>query len=72
MRVELTNGGLIVDGMLKGIIEQHGPPYPHIVIELKVSGQADPVKVTLNDIDLVTIMQLARGSTVQRIRDAVV
>lgn len=71
MRVELTNGGLIIDGMLKGIIEQHGPPYPHMVIELKVSGQTDPVKVTLNDIDLVTIMQLARGSTVQRIRDAV-
>ena len=71
MRVELENGALIVDGMLKGIIEQHGPPYPHMVIELKVSGRPDPAKVTLNDIDLITIMQLAKGSTVQRIRDAV-
>lgn len=71
MRVELTNGGLIVDGMLKGIIEQHGPPYPHVVIELKVSGAPAPVKVTLSDLDLVAIMQLARGSTIQRIRDAV-
>lgn len=72
MRVELTKPpGLIVDGTLKGIIEQRGTSYPHMVIEMNVSGVPDPVKVTLDEIDLATIMKLARASTVQRIRDAV-
>ena len=55
----------------KGIIEQHGASYPHMVIEMNVTGATDPAKVTLGEIDLTTIIRLARGSTVQRIRDAV-
>ena len=74
MRVERTDpaGALLVDGALTGVIvsEQDGP-FPHIVLEMSVSGRNDPVKVTLGEVDLFTIMRAARGSKVEKIRDAV-
>jgi hypothetical protein len=74
MRVELTDpaGGLVVDGALKGVIvsEEDGS-FPHIVLEMSVSGRNDPVKVTLGEVDLFTIMRAARGSKVEKIRDVV-
>jgi hypothetical protein len=72
MRVEITMPpGIFAEGTLKGIIAEHDSSYPHMVIEMTVVGTSHPVKVTLDEIDLATIMRLARGSTVPRIRDAV-
>jgi hypothetical protein len=59
-----------VDGFLKGVSEQDAP-FAHIVIEITVAGLSDPVKVTLGELDLVTIVGLARGSTVQKLQNAV-
>jgi hypothetical protein len=72
MKVEITKSpGIFAEGMLKGIVEERGASYPHIVIEMSVIGVNDPVNVTLDENDLATIVRLARASTVQRIRDAV-
>jgi len=72
MRVTITKPpGIFAEGMLKGIISERNAPYPHIVIEMSVAGISDPVTVTLDELDLTTIMQLARQSTVQKIRDSV-
>jgi hypothetical protein len=38
---------------------------------MSVSGRNDPVKVTLGEVDLFTIMRAARGSKVEKIRDVV-
>ena len=73
MRVELTKPpGIFVDGVLKSVIisEQDGP-FRDIVLEMTVNGIAEPVRVTLGELDLSTILRLARGSTVEKIRDAV-
>jgi hypothetical protein len=72
MRVELTKPpGLIADGMLKDIYPGQDTSVPHIVIEMSVTGIPEPVKVTLDDHDLSTIVRLAKAPSVQRIRDAV-
>jgi hypothetical protein len=72
MRVEITTSpGIFLDGSLQGIVSEQNASYPHIVIEVSVTGGGSPAKVTLDEIDLATIMRLARGSTVRRIRDAV-
>ena len=73
MRVELTKPpGIFVDGVLKSVIisEQDGP-FPAIVLEMTVNGIAEPVRVTLGELDLSTILRLASGSTIEKIRDAV-
>jgi len=73
MRVEITKPpGIFAEGMLTGVIAEQDTMAPHIVIEMIVTGISDhPVRVTLGDDDLSTIVRLARGSKVQRIRDAV-
>jgi hypothetical protein len=72
MKVEITTSpGIFAEGILKGVMSEQDTSYPHIVIEMSVTGVSDPVIVTLDENDLSTIMRLARGSTVQRIRDAV-
>ena len=73
MRVELTKPpGIFVDGVLKSVIisEQDGP-FRDIVLEMTVNGIAEPVRVTLGELDLSTILRLASGSTIEKIRDAV-
>ena len=74
MRVEITKPpGIFVDGVLKSVIisEQDGP-FPNIVLEMTVKGVPDhPVRVTLGELDLSTIMRVASGSAVEKIRDAV-
>jgi hypothetical protein len=72
MRVWITPPGeIFADGTLKGVISEQDAPYPHIVIEMSVAGVSDRVEVTLGELDLSTIVRLARGSKVQKIRDAV-
>ena len=72
MKVEITRSpGIFAEGLLKGVVSEQGAAYPHIVIEMSVTGVSDPVLVTLDEHDLSTIIRLARASTVQRIRDAV-
>jgi hypothetical protein len=72
MRVEITKPpGIFAEGILKRLISEQDASYPHIVIEMSVTGVSDPVTITLDEHDLSTIVRLARGSTVQRIRDAV-
>jgi hypothetical protein len=72
MKVEITNPpGLFAEGDLKGVVSEQDTSSPHIVIELRVEKIAEPVLVTLTDHDLLTIVRLARGSKVKRIRDAV-
>ncbi len=72
MKVEITTPpGIFAEGLLKAVVSEQGASYPHIVIEMSVTGVSDPVKVTLDEHDLSTIIRLARASTVQRIRDAV-
>ena len=73
MRVEITTSpGIFAEGsLIEGILSQHGAPHPHIVIEMKVTGSNDPVKVTLDENDLSMIIRIAKSSTVQRIRAAV-
>jgi hypothetical protein len=44
--------------------------YPHIV-EMKVAGVSNPVKVTLDEHDLSTIVRLARSSKVREIQNAI-
>jgi hypothetical protein len=71
MRVWNTNPpGLLTDGLLKGVISEQGGHYPHIVVEMSVGG-SDPVEVTLDVVDLNTIVRLAKESTVREIQDAV-
>jgi hypothetical protein len=74
MRFEVTDPAraYLVDGDLTGVIvsEQDGL-YPHIVLEMSVEGINQPVKVRLGQVDLSTIIRLARGSKVETIRDAV-
>lgn len=71
MRVYITTQpGLLAEGVLKDIISQDDAPSPHIVIAMNVAGVGDVVTVTLDEQDLSTIARLARGSKVQRIRDA--
>jgi hypothetical protein len=71
MKVEITKPPVtFAEGILKGVSEQDAS-YPHIVIEMSVKAVNEPVRVTLDEIDLSTIMRLARDSTVPRIRDAV-
>jgi hypothetical protein len=72
MRVEITKPpGIFADGMLKGIISEQDTSAPNIVIEMIVTGVPEPVMVTLDDQDLSTIVRLAKGSKVKRIRDAI-
>jgi hypothetical protein len=72
MRVEITKPpGIFAEGILKGLISEQDASYPHIVIEMSVAGVSDPVRVTLDTNDLITIMRLARDSKVQSILDAV-
>jgi hypothetical protein len=72
MKVEITTSpGIFAEGFLKGIVSEQDASYPHIVIEMSVTGASDPVKVTLDEHDLSTIIRLARASTVKKIRDAV-
>ena len=72
MRVEITKPpGIFAEGILRGVVSEQDASCPHIVIEMSVNGVSDPVRVTLDESDLSTIMRLARGSTVQRIRAAV-
>ncbi len=71
MRVMFTDTpGIVVEGTLKAVIPEQDAHYPHIVIEMSVTGR-DPVKVTLDELDLSTIVRLAKGSTVRKIQDSV-
>jgi hypothetical protein len=58
-------------GELKGVTSEQGEHYPHMVVEMSVSGAMDPVRITLDSLDLLTIVRLAKGSRVKQIRDAV-
>lgn len=70
MRVTFTDPpGLFVEGRLEAIVSEQDAHYPHIVIEMSVPGR-DPAKVTLDELDLSTIVRLAKGSTVRKIQDA--
>jgi hypothetical protein len=72
MRAEITKTpGIFAEGTLERMLSEQGAPYPHIVIEMKVAGVDNPVKITLDANDLSTIVRLAKASTVQQIRDAV-
>jgi hypothetical protein len=72
MKVEIsTSPGIFAEGILKGVVSEHDTSHQHLVIEMSVTGVSGPVKVTLDETDLSTIMRLARASTVQRIRGAV-
>lgn len=72
MRVEITKPpGIFAEGILKGLISEQDAPYPHIAIEMTVTGVSDPVRVTFDENDLSTITRLARDLTVRRIRDVV-
>jgi hypothetical protein len=73
MRVEITRPPrLMVEGVLQTVIisEQDGA-FPHMVLQMRVNEAADPVRVTLDQCDLSTITRLAKGSTVEKLRDAV-
>jgi hypothetical protein len=70
MRVA-TKTGIIVDGVLKEVTSEQSVSYPHVVIAMSVAGISDPVTVTLDELDLSTIVRRARDSTVRRIQDAV-
>lgn len=72
MRVTITTPpGIFAEGVLKGIISEQDSYHPHMVIEMSVTGVSNPVEVTVDELDLSTIVRLARGSKVQRIRDAI-
>src|SRR5215467_9626969 len=72
MRVTLTDPpGLFVDGVLKTVIKSEADgAFPHIVLEMSASGRSW-VEVTLGELDLFTIVQAARDSKVEKIRDAI-
>jgi len=74
MEVELTRplDHLIVRGVLKtGKVSEEWRPGPVISFEMCVTGVPDPVKVTLDQVDLETITRSARASNIQEIREAV-
>ena len=71
MRVRITTTpGIFAEGTLKGVVSEQGEPHPHLVVEMNI-GASDPVEVTLDTLDLFTIVRLAKASRVQEIRDAV-
>ncbi len=71
MRVCNTNPpGLLTDGLLKDAILHQGGHYPCLVVEMTVAG-SHPVEVTLDVVDLNTIVRLAKRSTFREIQDAV-
>ena len=71
MRVCNTNPPhLLTDGLLKDARLQQGGDYPCLVVEMMVAG-SDPVEVTLDVVDLNTIVRLAKESTFREIQDAV-
>jgi hypothetical protein len=71
MEVMLTDPpGLFVYGTLQGVISEQDAHYPHIVIEMNVTGR-NPAKVTLDQADLSTIVRLVRASKVEKLRDAI-
>jgi hypothetical protein len=72
MRVMITRPpGIFAEGPLQSVISEQDAPEPHIVIKMSVDKVDNPVEVTLDARDLSTIVRLAKGSTVQEIRDAV-
>jgi hypothetical protein len=74
MRVTLTDppDALVVDGVLKTTIKSEGDgAFPHMVLTMTVSGRSDPVEVSLSELDLFTIVDVARKSKVEKLRDAV-
>ena len=74
MRVEVNVGyqGTFVDGVLKGVIKsEQDAPFPQFTVEMHMAGRSDPVRVTFDELDLSTIVRLARESKVDKLRDAV-
>jgi hypothetical protein len=72
MKVEIiTPPGIFAEGTLDHIHSEQGAPYPHIIVEMKVAGVSNPVKVTLDEHDLSTIVRLARSSKVREIQNAI-
>jgi hypothetical protein len=72
MRVTLTKPpSTFVEGDLRGIIRQRDAPYAYMVIEMNVTGMDSPVEVTLNELDLFTIVRLAKDSSIQSLSRAV-
>jgi hypothetical protein len=72
MRVFITKpSGIFAEGMLKAIVREQDKPAAQIVIEMTVTGVADPVEDTLDILDLAKIVQLAKSSKSESIRDAV-
>jgi hypothetical protein len=72
MKVEITTPpGIFAEGSLERILSQQGAPYPHMVIEMKVTGSSYPVRVTLDIADLSTIVRLAKVSGIRQIQDVV-
>ena len=73
MKIELINPpGIFADGWVTGVISEQATPFPYIVLGMRVKGapeEGHPVKVTLGEVALFTIVQAIRESKVERIRD---
>jgi hypothetical protein len=73
MKIELINPpGIFADGWVTGVILEQATPSPYIVLGMRVKGAPEeglPVKVTLGEVALSTIVRTIRESKFERIRD---
>ena len=75
MRICLTDppGSILAEGFLTGLIREQDTPFPCIVIAMQVKGATEglPAEITLDESALSTIVEAARKSDIQKIRDIV-
>lgn len=69
MQITLNNG-FIANGFLTNEIKELDGISPYLEIDLKIANVTDPAKVLLSDLDIFTIVSLAKKSKIQKIRDA--
>jgi hypothetical protein len=66
----LGNGTIAVTGVLKTAVKsEEGGASPHMVLEM-TSQSNETVKISLDQLDISTIVQFANESKITRLRDA--
>jgi hypothetical protein len=67
----LGNGTVAVTGVLKtGVKSEEGGAQPHMVLEM-TSQSNETVKISLDQLDISTIVRLATKSKISKLREAV-
>jgi hypothetical protein len=70
MKVKLEQGSWVEGDLMRVICAKQNGDHPYMVVEMSVAGISD-VTVIFNTFDLSQIVQLARGSEIEGIQEAV-